>query len=282
MQTYVSVSRQCFQSSSSCFVPHWSGRQEDLAGGCCRGGFVLYSSPAHADVPPQSYSPASFWTALKPLLHLCLASGSKRGQCIFLIFLFWVPRHTRPIMCVKMEYAHVLRDECSVHCARAGTGILWDGKFKPPTQDVQYTCNNARHWNKTAWFSKENSPPAQIDFSRICHSCSVFKNQSTSTQVPIYRIRHLILDSYFWNCWPVGLILILFHQLSLVQMHQLTQWSYFYRKPVPCLENQDLWQSRNSNILVFFLRNTQIVVIVLNILKRVTNIESVNQEVLYC
>lgn len=72
-----------------------------------------------------------------------------------------------------------------------------NGKFKPSTQDIQYACNNTRHLNKTAWFWKKNSSPARVDFSRICHSCSVFKNQSTSAQVPNYGIRHLILDAYF-------------------------------------------------------------------------------------
>lgn len=104
--------------------------------------------------------------------------------------------------------SRVLHDECSVHWVQADTVVLWDGKFKPSTQDVQYACNNTRHLNKPAWFLKENSPPAQIDFSRICHFCTVLENQSTSTQVPNYGIRHLILDTYFWNCWPMGLIVI--------------------------------------------------------------------------
>lgn len=152
-------------------------------------------------------------------------------------------------------------DDCSVLRVQADTVILWEGKFKPSARDVQYACSNTSHLNKTAWFLKENSPPAQIDFSRICHSCSVFLKTSLP-QVPNYGIRHLILDTYFWICWPTSLIVILLHQLSLEQMHQFRHWRCFYRKPVPCLENQDLWQSRNSNILVFFLRNTQIVVIV--------------------
>lgn len=133
------------------------------------------------------------------------------------------------------------------------------GKIQTSNPGFQYACNNTRHLNKTAWFLKENSPPAQIDFSRICHSCSVFENRFTSSQVPNYGIRHLILDTvilyiyllYFWISWPMGSIVILLHQLSLVQMHQLRHWRYFYRKPVPCLENQDLWQSRNSNYFSF-------------------------------
>lgn len=139
MPRSMGVMRQCFQSSSPCFIPHWSGRQENLVGGCCRGGFVLYSSPTHAEIPPQSCSPASFGTALRPLLHLWLASGSKRGKCIFLIFLFWVPRHTHTIMSVRVEYTHVLdyhmMSKCSVHWVQADIVILWEGKFRPPTQD---------------------------------------------------------------------------------------------------------------------------------------------------
>lgn len=196
-----------------------------------------------------------------------------KGRKVYFSNLFVLSPQTRSYnnVCQDGIYScfRALHDECSAHWVQADTIILWDGKFKPSTQDVQYACNNTRHLNETAWFLKENSPPAQIYFSRICHSCSVFKNYSTSTQVPNYGIRHLILDTYFLELVTRGLDCHSLHQLSLVQMHQLRQWRYFYRKAVPRLENQDLWQSSSCNILVFFLRNTQIVVIVLNILKRV-------------
>lgn len=135
--------RQCFQTSSTCFVSPWSERQEDLDAGSHRGGFVLYSSPAQAEVPPQSFSPTWFWTALRPPCYIWGLPQDRREESKFISsFHFESPNtdcHIRKsARWAILTFCRVLHGENSVHWVRADTVIHRDRKLKPSALDVQH------------------------------------------------------------------------------------------------------------------------------------------------